>query len=116
VVEVYVEDGLAAMVPNLLGDGEMDEDHAFGELAGADHGVPEERFGREGSETGEGRVDVFEIGLFDRAGGDLFAFSGGEGGGEVLEEEREVEAVVDAKSGEDVECVFNVLIADHDGV
>ena len=115
-VEVYVEDGLAAMVPDLFGDGEVEEDHAFGGLAGGDHCVAEEGFGGEGLEGGEGGVDVLEIGLFNGAGGDLFAFSGGEGGGEVLEEEREAEAVVDAESGEDVESVFGVLVRDDDGV
>ena len=115
-VEVDVEDGCAAMVPDLFGDGEVEEDHAFGGLAGADHGVAEERFGGEGFEAGKGGVDVVEVALFDGAGGDLFAFGGGEGGGEVLEEEREVETVVDAEGGEDVEIVFGVLVGDDDGV
>ena len=115
-VEVDIEDGGAAMVPDLFGDGEVEEDHAFGGLAGTDHGVAKERFRSEGFEGGEGGVDVLEIGLFNGAGGDLFAFSGGEGGGEVLEEEREAEAVVDAESGEDVESVFGVLVGDDDGV
>ena len=115
-VEVDVEDGGAAMVPDFFGDGEVEEDHAFGGLAGADHGVAEEGVGGEGLETGEGGVDVLEVELFDGAGGDLFAFGGGEGGGEVLEEEREVEAVVDAEGGEDVESVFGVLVGDDDGV
>jgi len=115
-VEVDVEDGGAAMVPDLFGDGEVEEDHAFGGLAGTDHGVAEERFGGEGFEGGEGGVDVLEVGLFDGAGGDLFAFGGGEGGGEVFEEEREVEAVVNAKGGEDVEHVLGALVGDDDGV
>src|SRR5713226_8619134 len=86
-VEVDVEDGGAAMVPDLFGDGEVEEDHALGGLAGTDHRIAQERFGGEGFEGGEGGVDVLEVGLFDGAGGDLFAFSGGEGGGEVFEEE-----------------------------
>ncbi len=110
VVEVDVEDGGAAVVPDVLGDGEVEEDHAFGGLAGADHGFAEERLGGDGLEVGEGGVDVGEIVLFDGAGGDLFAVGGGEGGGEVLEEEREVEAVVDAEGGEDVEFVLGVLV------
>src|ERR1700730_8333803 len=115
-VEVDVEHGVAAMVPDLFGDGEVEEDHALGRLAGTDHGVAEERFGDEGFERGEGGVDVLEVELFDGASGDLFAFGGGEGGGEVLEEEREVEAVVDAEGGEDVEGVLGVLVGDDDGV
>jgi hypothetical protein len=115
-VEVDVEDGGAAMVPDLFGDGEVEEDHAFGGLAGTDHGVAEERFGGEGLEGGEGGVDVLEVELFDGAGCDLFAFSGGEGGGEVLEKEREVEAVVDAEGGENVKGVFSALVGDNDGV
>jgi hypothetical protein len=115
-VEVYVEDGLAAMVPDLFGDGEVEEDHALGGLAGADHGFAEERLGGEWLEAGEGGVDVVEVELFDGAGGDLLAFAGGEGGGEVLEEEREVEAVVDVEGGENVEGVFGALVGDDDGV
>jgi hypothetical protein len=116
VIEVYVEDGGAAAVPNVFGDGEVEEDHALGGLAWADHGIAQERFGGQGLEGGEGGVDVLEVEFFDCAGGDLFAFCGGEGGGEVLEEEREVEAVIDAQGGEDVEGVFGVLIGDDDGV
>ena len=109
-VEVDVEDGGAAVVPDVFGDGEVEENHAFGGLAGADHGLAEEGFGGEGLERGEGGVDVVEVVLFDGACGDLFAFGGGEGGGEVLEEEREMEAVVDAEGGEDVEIVLGVLV------
>ncbi len=115
-VEVDVEDGGAAMVPDLFRDGEVEQDHAFGGLAGADHGVAEEGIRRERLETGERGVDVFEVELFDSAGGDLFAFPCGEGGGEVLEKEREMEAVVDTERGEDVESVLCMLVADHDGV
>jgi hypothetical protein len=115
-VEVDVEDGLAAMVPDFFGDGEVEEDHAFGGLAGADHGVAEKGLGGERLEGGEGGIDVVEVQLFDCAGGDIFAFGGGEGGGEVLEEEREAEAVVDAQSGEDVEIVLRVLVGDDHGV
>src|SRR5689334_5374828 len=60
-VKVDVEDGGAAVVPDLFGDGEVKEDHAFGGLAGTDHGVAEERFGSEGSETGKGGIDVVEV-------------------------------------------------------
>jgi hypothetical protein len=116
VVEVYVEDGGAAMVPDLFGDGEVEEDHALGGLAWADHRIAQEGFGGEGLEGGEGGVDVLEVELFDCAGGDFFAFRGGEGGGEVFEEEGKVEAVIDSQGGEDVEGVFGVLIGDHDGV
>jgi hypothetical protein len=101
-VEVDVEDGGAAMVPDLFGDGEVEEDHALSGLAGADHGVAEEWFGGEGAEAGERGIDVLEVLLFDGAGGDLFTFGGGEGGRKVLEEEREAEAVVDAEGREDV--------------
>ncbi len=97
VVEVDGEDGGFAMVPDGLGDGEVEQDHAFGGLAGSDHGLAEQGVGGEGFEGGEGGVEVGEVALFDGAGGDLFAVGGGEGGGEVLEEEREVEVVVDAE-------------------
>ena len=46
-VEVDVEHGVAAVVPYGLGDGKVQEDHAFGGLAGADHGLAEKRLGGE---------------------------------------------------------------------
>ena len=115
-VEVDVEDGGAAMIPDVFGDGEVEEKHALSGLAGVDHGVAEEGFGGERFELGKGGVDVFEVLLFDGAGGDLLAVGGGEGGGEVLEEEGKVEAVVDAKCGEDVEGVVRMLAGDDHGV
>ncbi len=115
-IEVDIEDGGAAMVPDFFGDGEVEEDHAFGGLAGADHGVAEEGLGGEWPEAGEGGVDVLEVELFDGAGGDFFAFGGGEGGGEILEKEREAEAIIDAEGSDDVESVFGVLVGDDDGV
>ena len=44
-IEVDVEDGGTAMVPDFFGDGEVEENHAFGRSAGADHGLAEEGFG-----------------------------------------------------------------------
>ena len=115
-VEINVEGGGAAAVPNVFGDGEVEEDHALGGLAWADHRIAQERFGGEGLEAGEGGVDVLEVEFFDCAGGDLFAFCGGEGGGEVFEEEREVELVVDAESGEDVEIILGLVVAYEGGL
>ena len=57
VVEVDVEDGGAAAIPDVLGDGEAKEDHAFGGFAGVDHGLAKERGGGEGFDLGEGGVD-----------------------------------------------------------
>jgi hypothetical protein len=115
-VEVDLEDGVSAMIPDGLGDGEVEEDHALGGLAGVDDGLAEEGFGRAGFEGGEGGVDVVEILLLDGAGGELFAFGGGEGGGEVFEEEGELEGVFDVEAGEDVEVVLGLVFADEDGV
>jgi hypothetical protein len=116
VVEVDVEIRGAAMIPDGLSNWEVEEDHAFGGLAGADHCFAEERFGDERFEGREGGVDVGEIVFFGGAGGELLAVGGGKGGGEVFEEEREVEVVVDAKCGEDVEVVLGTVVADNDGV
>lgn len=115
-VEVDVEDGGAAVVPDGLGDGEVEDDHAFGGLAGIDDGVAEEGRGGESLESGEGGEEIGEIIFFDGAGGDLFAVGGGEGGGEVLEEEREMEAVVDVEGGEDVEVVLGAVAVDDERV
>jgi hypothetical protein len=116
VVEVDVEDGGAAAVPDFLCDGEAEEDHSFGGFAGTDHGLAKERGGREGFDFGEGGIDVVEVLLLNGAGRDFFAVGGGEGGGEVFEEEGKMEAVVDAESGEDVEVVFSALVGDDDGL
>jgi hypothetical protein len=115
-VEVDVEDGSAAVVPNGLGDGEVEEDHAFGGLTGIDHGFAEERCGREGFELGEGGEDVGEVALFGGAGGDLLAVAGGECGGEVFKEEGKAEVVFDAEGSEDVEVVLGGVVVDKDGV
>ena len=114
VVEVHVEDGGFAVVPDVLRDGEVEENHAFGGCAGSDEGLAEQRRGGERLERGEGGVDVRKVLLFGGAGGDLLVVGGGEGGGEVLEEEREMQAVVDAEGGEDVEIVLGFVAADDD--
>jgi hypothetical protein len=115
-VEVYVEDGGAAMIPDLLGDGEVEQNHTFGGLAGVDHRLAEEGLRDEGLEARKGGVDVGEVVFFGGAGVELLAVGGGESGGEVLEEEREVEAVVDAEGGEDVEVVLGLAVANDDAV
>jgi hypothetical protein len=115
-IEVDVEHGRTAVVPNIPGDGEMEENHALGELPGVDDGLAEEGFGGERFELGKGGVNGGEILFFDGAGGEDIALGGGEGGGEVLEKEREVEAVVDADGGEDVEVVLRLIVADESGV
>jgi len=116
VVEIEVEGGGAAVVPDVFGDGEMEQNHTFGGPAGGDHGFAEEGFGGEQLEVGEGGVDGGEVVFFDGAGGDLLAVCGGEGGGEVLEEERQVQPVVDAEVGEDVELVLRLVVTDEGGI
>ena len=115
-VEIDVEDGGEAMVPGVFGDGEVEEDHTFGGLAGVDHGFAKEGGGGEGFELGKAGVEVGEVVFFDGAGGEYLAIGGGEGGGEVFEEEREAETIVDAEGGEDVEIVLVVLACHDDGV
>ena len=57
VIELDVEGGGAATVPDVLGDGKAEEDHAFGGLTGGDHGFAQERSGGEGFDLGKGGVD-----------------------------------------------------------
>ncbi len=104
------------MVPDILGDRKVEKDHTFGRLARVDHRFAEEGFGGEGFEGREGGVDVGEVVFFDGAGGELLAVGGGEGAGEVFEEEWEAEVVVDAEGGKDVEVVLGVVVADDDSV
>lgn len=115
-IEVDVEDSGAAAVPHVFRDGELEDDHALAGLAGVDHGFAEEGLGGDGFENRKGRVDVVEITLFDGAGCNLFSLRGGEGGGEVFEEERKVGLIVDVKGGKDVQMIFDVLVGDDDGV
>ena len=84
VVEIEVEGGGAAVVPDFFGDGEMEQDHTFGGLAGGDHGFAEEGVRGELLEVREGGVDGGKVVLFDGARGEFLAVGGGEGGGEVL--------------------------------
>jgi hypothetical protein len=112
-VKIDVKDRGAATVPDRFGDGEVEEDHAFGGLAWGDHGFTEEGFGDEGFKGREGGVDGVEVALFGGASGDFLAIGGGEGGGEVLEEEGKAEVVVDVEGGEDVEVVLHLVVADE---
>jgi hypothetical protein len=116
VVEVDVDDSRAAVVPDVFGDGEPEEDHALGGFSGVDPGFAQERFGGKWLEFGEGGVDVFEVLFFDRAGGEFFAGGSGEGCREVFEVERKAEPVIDTERCEDVEVVFGVLVGDDDGL
>jgi hypothetical protein len=105
-----------AVVPGFLGDREVEEEHAFGRLAGGDQSLSEKRLRGEGLECRKRGIEVGEILFFGGAGGDLLTFGGGKGGCEVLEEEWEVEAVFDANDGEDVEFVLGLVSANDDGV
>lgn len=113
-IEIHVQGRDAAVVPGLFGDREVKEDHTLGGLAGVDHRFAEKRRGGEGLDCGKGDVDVGDLVLFDGAGIEDLAVAGGEGGGEVFEEEREVELVVDTEGGEDVEVVLSLVVA-HEG-
>jgi hypothetical protein len=115
-VEVDVEGGGSAGIPRGLGDRKVKEDHALSGLVGIDEGFAEEGIGGEFLERGEGGVEVGKIRLLDGVGGELFAIGGGEGGGEVLEEEGEVETVLNAEGGEDVEVVLVAIAIDEDRV
>lgn len=104
------------MVPDVFGDGELEENHALSGFSGVDPGFAWEGFGGEWFEFGKGQVDVLEVLFLDRAGGELLAVASGEGGGEVFEVERKVHPIVDVKRDEDVEVVFGVLVGDDDGL
>jgi len=123
VVEVNGDGGVLAVVPEGLGAGEVEEDVAFGGLAGVDSGIAVEGWGALGVgeffEGGKGEGEVGEVGLFDGAGGEGEAAGvggGDEGGVEVLEEEGELEVVGDAEGYEDVEVVLGVVAVEDDGV
>ena len=64
------------LVPGGLGDGEVEEDHAFGGLAGCDGGVAEEGSGGSCLEGGKGGVEVGEVVFLDGAGGEQLAVGG----------------------------------------
>jgi hypothetical protein len=115
-IEVDVEDGGPAMVPYRLGNREMKENHALDRFAGINHGFAEERFGGERFERGKGGENGSKVLFFDRAGDELFAIGGDESRSEVFEEEWEVEVVVDAEIGKDVEIVLGLVTTDNDGV
>ncbi len=120
-VEVEGDDGVGAGVPDLGGDGEVEDDVALDGLVGVDAGLAEEGRGVLGGgefpEGGEAGVEVFELGVLDGAGGGLEgAVGGNEGGGEVFEEEREAEAVGDAEGDDGIQIVLRRIFAYDDGV
>ena len=60
---------------------------------------------------GETGVEVGDVGFFYGAGGDGFVVCGGQGGGEVLDEEWHVAAVFDVEVDEEVEGVVDGVAA-----
>src|ERR1017187_566842 len=107
-----------AVVPVGLGDGEVEHHHAFGVVAGRDGGLAGQRGAGEWLERGEGDVHAVEVVLSDSAGGGgLDGVVGrGEGPGDVVDGERDLEAIVDVDGGEDVEVVLGlVFVADDPG-
>ncbi len=118
-VEVDGDGGGFALVPGGLGDGEVEEDHAVSGFSDVDLGFAEEEWGGllvgEGFELGEAGVEVGDVGFFYGAGGDGVGVGGGEGGGEVLDEERQVAAVFDVQVDEEVEGVLDSIAADDEG-
>ena len=77
VVEADGEGSGFAVIPGVLGDGEVEEDEAFGGLAGVDLSFAVERgfefFVCARFELGEGGVEVGDICFLDGAGGDGFS-------------------------------------------
>jgi hypothetical protein len=116
VIESYGYGGGFAVVPGFLGDRKVEEEHAFGGLAGRDQSLAEKRLRGEMLECRKRDIEVGEVLLFGSACGDLLTFGRGKGGCEVLEEEWEFEAVFDADDGEDVEFVLGLVSANDDGV
>ncbi len=66
--------------------------------------------------SGKDDVEIGEVVFLDGAAGDELAVCGEEAGGEVFEEEREFEGVVDVEGGEDVEVVLDLIAADEQGL
>ena len=83
--------------------------------SGVDGGLAEEGCAGQRLERGEGDGEVGEVVLFDGAGLGDGVVGCGVGGGEVADEEWDVEPVVDADGGEDVEIVLG-LVAGADEV
>lgn len=102
VIKIDVQDSRFAVVPCVERDREVEENHAFCGVVGVNEGFAKQGLGTHLPESGKGGVNTFEVRLFGSAGFDLFAIGGGEGRGEVFEEEGQVQAVSDANRGEDV--------------
>lgn len=115
-IKVHVEHGGFAMVPRIDRDRELEQDHAFGGVAGSDEGLAAQRSGGERLERGEGGVDVGQVLHLGGAGSELLIVGGKQRGGEVLEEERKAQRVFDAQVGEDVEVIFRFVAADDERV
>jgi hypothetical protein len=114
VVEANGDGGGFALVPVCLGDAVVEEHEAFGGLVGLDGGLAEEGWAGEGFELGEGDHKLGDVGFLGGAGGGLYVVRVGEGAGEVADEDGDVEVVLDADGGEDVEVVFCLFVAADD--
>ena len=115
-VEVDAENGGFAVLPGVEGDREVEQDHSLGGVAGVDEGLAQEGFGAKGFHGREGAVDGRDVLLFSSTGVELLSVGGGEGSGEVLDKEGQIEAVGEAQGGEDVEIVLGPAGADDHGV
>jgi hypothetical protein len=117
VIELDIDGGGLALLPDIFGDGEVEQDHPFGAAAWFDLGLAGERRTGQRLEVGEGDVDIVEVALLNCAAGDYLVVLRGESSAEVADEQRIVQLVVDAYGGEDVEvvlCIF--LCADEFGL
>lgn len=117
VIELEGDGGGLALVPYGLSDGVVEQDHSFGLASGLNGGLAQQGRGGERHERGEGDVEVGEVPLLEGAGGGHGAVGRSDGTGDVVEGERDAEAVVDADGCEDVIVVLEGgLLADDLGV
>src|SRR5438874_6319026 len=105
-VEIQRDGRGFALIPGVLVDREVEDDHAFGVRPGLDGGFAKKRRRGERLKPREGGVDVVEVALLNGGGGNCGVFGPDEGTGDVFQEERYVQVVMDVDGGEDVEGIL----------
>jgi hypothetical protein len=115
-VEVYGEGSALALLPHLLRGLKVKDESAGGGVSGGNKGISEQRLGDEGSKSGEGCEEAFNVSLFDGTRMKGVAFGSDKGCGEVFEEDGQVEAVGDSDVGDDVQVVLTLVGRDDEGV
>lgn len=104
------------MIPCILCHGEVEHNSSFHGFAWLNESVAQQRRDDEWLQRREGREEVREILLLDRAGFDLLAVSCLDRPSHVFDEQGQVEAILHVERRHDIQVVLRAISPDKDGV